>query len=150
MSTRRDHSTATNPAMMPERLAGHQPRRFVDWNRWAAKALLTISMLLLMAGCGSAPASVHHGSSNGEVPLDVVLQIPSRLETLQPGMTPTQVMATLGLENYPLGGDCSGPTNRIRCQLFLRLDFELALVYDLRPAPSFSRASLVGAGWSKQ
>ena len=101
-------------------------------------------------GCVSTSSMVHHTSPHWEIPLDVVLTIPSHLDSLQSGMTPTQVLATLGLSSYQLGGDCSGPTSRFTCQLFLRPDFELTLVYDLRPAPSFLRASLVGAGCSKQ
>jgi hypothetical protein len=131
-------------------------REVAGRDRWAAgrtsylRTLIYISMLLLMAGCGSVSPSVHRGSSHREVPLDVVIRIPSRLETLQPGMTPTQVLAMLGLADYPLGGDCSGPTERFEYQLFLRLNFSLTLIYDERTRPaSFLRARLDGDGWRK-
>ena len=108
---------------------------------------LFIIALLALAGCSTGAPVV---AWPREVPLDVVRQIPSRLDKLRPGMNPRQVMATLGLSAYLLGGFWSGPPHRYSYQLILRQDqdYSLTLVYDQRKdPPAFLRAFLDGDEW---
>ena len=49
---------------------------------------------------------------HSEVPMQVILDIPSRLTSLKPGMAKTKVFTVLGLTGYNTMATCSAPMTR--------------------------------------
>ena len=83
----------------------------------------------------------------GDVPLEVVLKIPARLQNLRPGMSEAAVLETLGLSRYSVVSFSSGPTKRMGYQLFLRPGYSLILTYDeTQTPPAFLSADFFGDG----
>jgi len=110
-------------------------------------ALVLMAVLIGLAGCQTSdPVALRMG----EVPLDVVRQVPNRIELLKPGMNPKQVFDTLGLSGYPITGVGTGPPNRYACQLLLRPGYSIELIYDERQRPpALLSASLMDDGWKQ-
>src|SRR3954467_12994059 len=79
------------------------------------KWILILLMAAFFAGCSTPPKSAEKTSvalAPGQVPVDLIKQIPKRLQNLQTGMTEIQVFQTLGLYDIELSGDATGPLER--------------------------------------
>jgi hypothetical protein len=122
--------------------------------------LISIVVLVIALGCHSQRALtgdevfeanfamlVHSNETPVEVRLDIVEQIPSRLGSLKPGMTPEQVFEALRLPNDLGCASGAGDPKRYRLGFLLHTNRYLVLRFNMtqRP-PSFIDAQL-GAGW---
>jgi len=92
------------------------------------------------------PQSNQHVSE--EVPLSIVRRVPTALQSLKPGMTPTEVLHVLDLADYPEGTVGSGSPSDYGFTLPLRTNCFVTLRYDrTKQPPSFNKGELFGEGW---
>ena len=107
----------------------------------AAFGLLGLLAVVSTPGFGTSPG----------VPLWVSDRIPARMSRLQPGMTPPQVMAALGLTGCFLGGVGGGSANAYHVAYCLRPGVSLRFTYDGTRLPARLReAEVDGTDWSDE
>ena len=80
--------------------------------------------------------------------MQVILDIPSRLTSLKPGMAKTKVFTVLGLTGYNPMATCSGPMTRYGYSYYLRTNYVLTVTFD-ETKDAFRAARLDGDGWKK-
>ncbi len=83
-----------------------------------------------------------------EMPLFILRRIPAALQSLKPGMTPTEVLHALDLADYPDGTVGSGSPSNYGFTMPLRTNCFLTLRYDrTKQPPVFVGGELFGEGW---
>jgi|SRR4051812_41106534 hypothetical protein len=117
------------------------------------KWILIFLTAACFAGCSTPPKPAENppvALAPGQVPIDLIKQIPKRLQNLQTGMTEVQVFQALGLYDTELSGDATGPLERNVRAYELCPGCALNLIFDARERPAkLLSVRLEGQGWKR-
>jgi hypothetical protein len=142
--------------------AGDAPiaRRFNSLHHWqratgpqrlaAAKTCMRgfalFLLIVVVAGCGQRSATPSPHTTEQDVPVAVLQQIPQRVKLVKVGMIEEEALTALGLAGYALRGLGGGPPEHYNWDYYLRTNCVLTLGLDMSRTPP--RVKIVRGGFA--